>query len=224
MKRLIFLVAAVVLALLPQLRAAGAASGLPARGAADISSYLREAVSRGEVPGVVALVTTRDRVVYEGAFGTLDGARRAPMSKNAIFNIASMTKPITSVALMQLIEAGKLHLDDDAAKYLPNLAKLQVLANVDVKAGTWKTRPARSPITIKELLTHTSGIGYPFSDRRLALVASKTKLADGDLPLVADPGERWTYITPAPGRRAPRRAPPPRVPHPPHRRAPRRGR
>lgn len=115
------------------------------------------------------------------------------MSKNAIFNIASMTKPITSVALMQLIEAGKLHLDDDAAKYLPNLAKLQVLANVDVKAGTWKTRPARSPITIKELLTHTSGIGYPFSDRRLALVASKTKLADGDLPLVADPGERWTY-------------------------------
>ena len=193
MKRLIFLVAAVLLALLPQLRAAGASTSLSARGAADISSYLREAIAHGDVPGVVALVTTRDRVVYEEAFGTLDRARNVPMSTNDIFNIASMTKPITSVAVMQLVEAGKLHLDDDAAKYLPNLARLQVLTNVDLKAGTWKTRPARGPITIKALLTHTSGVGYSFSDPGLALVASKTKLADGDLPLVADPGTRWTY-------------------------------
>lgn len=193
MKRLTFLLAALLLAALPHLRAAGGAPGLSPRGAADISAYLRDAVMRGDVPGVVALVTTRDRVVYEDAFGTLDGARKAPMSKNAIFNIASMTKPITSVAVMQLVEAGRLHLDDDAAMYLPSLSKLQVLSTVDLKAGTWHTRPARRPITIKELLTHTSGIGYSFSDPRLALVASKTKLADGDLPLVADPGERWTY-------------------------------
>jgi len=193
MRRLTCLIPVVLVVALPQLRAAGAVTGVSPRGATDISSYLRDAVTRGDIPGVVALIVTRDKIVYQEAFGKQNDAQNTPMSAGAIFNIASMTKPITSVAVMQLVEQGKLHLDDDAARYLPAIGKLQVLSKVDTRAGTWETRPARGPITIKELLTHTSGIGYSFSDPGLALVARKTKLADGDLPLVADPGTRWTY-------------------------------
>ena len=193
MKRFTCVLALAVLFLLPVLHAAGAASGVSSSGATAISSFLKQEVTRGDVPGAVALVVTRDKVVYVEPFGSLNDAKKLAMPKNAIFNIASMTKPITSVAIMQLVEQGRLRLDDDAAKYLPALAKLPVLSRVDLKAGTWGTRPARGPITIKELLTHTSGVGYTFDNPGLSLVSMKTKAADGDLPLVGDPGQQWSY-------------------------------
>src|ERR1041384_1573502 len=94
---------------------------------------------------------------------------------------------------MMLVEEGKLRLDDPAAKYLPELAKLPVLTNVNLEKETYDTRPANGSITIRQLLTHTSGIGYTFSDPGLAMVQRKTKAADLELPLVDDPGKRWTY-------------------------------
>jgi CubicO group peptidase (beta-lactamase class C family) len=191
MKRLTFVLALLVTLSLPSIRAAAPDRTLSQAGMAAITDYLQGITRRGDTPPVVALVTNRATNLYE--VSTLASEDRAVRPGDRIFNIASMTKPITSAAIMQLVEAGTLHLDDDASKYLPNLATLQVLDKVDLKAGTWTTRPRRGVITIKTLLTHTSGVGYSFSDPRLALVSSKTKLADGDLPLVADPGTRWTY-------------------------------
>jgi methyl acetate hydrolase len=87
-----------------------------------IDSSLREAIERKDVPGVVALVTDRERVLYQGAFGVADVSTGRPLTRDSMFRIASMTKPITSVALMQLVEQGKIGLDDRASKYLPELA------------------------------------------------------------------------------------------------------
>jgi CubicO group peptidase (beta-lactamase class C family) len=115
------------------------------------------------------------------------------MQKDAIFNIASMTKAVTSVGVMMLVEQGKLGLDDEVSKYLPAFKSPKVLSKVDLAAGTYETRPATRPITIRQLLTHTSGIGYSWSDPGLALVQKKTGAADLDLPLVNEPGAQWTY-------------------------------
>jgi methyl acetate hydrolase len=182
----------VLLALLP-LHAAPSAPVVSARGASDLTAYLQGAVDRQDIPGAVALVVNRDRVVYHEAFGKLNEKNNVPMPKDAIFNIASMTKPVTSVAIMMLVEEGKIRLDDEASKYLPSLASLPVLAAVDVKGGTYATKPARRPITIRQLLTHTSGIGYGFSDAGVALAQQKLRAQDGEAPLVHEPGARWTY-------------------------------
>src|SRR3954469_20956440 len=92
-----------------------------AQDAAAIDAVLRAAIERKDVPGVVALVTNRDRVLYQGAFGVADVSTGRELTPDALFRIASMTKPITSLALMQLVEQGKLGLDDPAEKYLPEL-------------------------------------------------------------------------------------------------------
>jgi methyl acetate hydrolase len=117
-----------------------------------------------------------------------------PLATDSIFRIASMTKAVTSVAAMMMIEQGKMKLDDDVSRYLPAFKSMQVLTSYDAKAGTYDTRPSTRPITIRQLLTHTSGIGYSWSDPGLALVQQKTnKGGETDLPLVHEPGEKWTY-------------------------------
>ena len=98
---------------------AGTASAQNSPGSAALDTSLREAVARKDVPGVVALVTDRDRVLYQSAFGVADVATGRPLTPDALFRIASMTKPVTSVALMQLVEQGRIGLDDPAEKYLP---------------------------------------------------------------------------------------------------------
>src|SRR3954447_2452452 len=128
-----------------------------AQDGAAIDAGLRAAIERKDVPGVVALVTNRDRVLYQGAFGVADVATGRPLAADALFRIASMTKPVTSVALMQLIEQGKLTLDDPAEKYLPELANQQVIENFDPATGTYQLRPAASKPTVRHFLTHTSG-------------------------------------------------------------------
>src|SRR5690349_25017068 len=109
------------------------AQNSPAHAALDAS--LRGAVERKDVPGVVALVTDRERVLYQGAFGVADVATGRPLTADALFRIASMTKPITSLALMQLVEQGRLGLDDPAEKYLPELADLKVFEWFDAATG-----------------------------------------------------------------------------------------
>src|SRR6266478_316903 len=113
-------------------------------GGARASTRLRGAVERKDVPGVVALITDRERVLYQGAFGVADVATGRPLASDALFRIASMTKPVTSVALMQLIEHGRLTLDDPAEKYLPELAGLKVIESFDATTGAYQLRaPAR---------------------------------------------------------------------------------
>jgi methyl acetate hydrolase len=167
---------------------------ITAEGSGAISSFLADAVTRGEVPGVVALVVDRDKVLYHEAFGKMNVAKNVPMAKDTIFRIASMTKAVTSVGVMQLVEQGKIGLDDEVATFLPRLKSPQVFTRVDEQAGTYLTQPAKRPITIRQLLTHTSGIGYSWSDRGLAIAQKKTGATnDSELPLVNEPGAQWTY-------------------------------
>jgi methyl acetate hydrolase len=166
---------------------------LDTQGASAIGTFLKSAVARGDVPGVVVLVTGPDRVLYHEAFGKMSLGQGIDMQKDSIFNIASMTKAVTSAGVMMLIDEGKLSLDDEVSKYLPAYKSRQVISKVDLAAGTFETKPATRPITIRQLLTHTSGIGYAWSDPGLALIQKKTGAADLDLPLVHEPGEKWTY-------------------------------
>src|SRR3954467_7807010 len=136
---------------------------LTAESKAAITQKLEEAVQRGDAPGVVALVVDRDGALYEAAAGKADLTRGTPMRSDAIFNIASMTKPVTSVAIMQLFEQGKLKLDDPVSKFLPGFDKLQVITKFNEADGTVQSRPAKHVMTVRHLLTHTSGIGYGFS-------------------------------------------------------------
>jgi methyl acetate hydrolase len=157
-----------------------------------LDAFLRSSVAAGDVPGVVALIVDSHATIYAGAFGKADVARNQPMRTDSIFRIASMTKPVTSLAAMMLVEQGQLGLDDEVAKYLPQFSAVQVLTVSRGTDATYEGRAPRRPITIRDLLTHTSGIGYSFVDERL------TKLDDGhknasELPLVSQPGERFVY-------------------------------
>jgi CubicO group peptidase (beta-lactamase class C family) len=126
---------------------------------AALSRPLSAAVDRGDIPGVTAVLVDRNRVLYEGAFGKLDEAHDVAMPADAIFRIASMTKPVTSVAVMMLVEQGKLRLDDRVSKYLPGFDHLQVITSFNADDGTYQTRPAKRAMTLRHLMTHTSGIG-----------------------------------------------------------------
>jgi methyl acetate hydrolase len=158
-----------------------------------LSSQIGSAVSRGDSPGVVTLVVGRDGVLYQGAAGKLDVARNIAMPVNAIFAIASMTKPATSVAIMMLLDEGKLKLDDPVSKYLAGFDNLQVITKFNEKDATYETRPAKRPMTIRHLLTHTSGIGYGFSNPIVQQLTEKTKKNEWELPLLNDPGDKWNY-------------------------------
>ena len=165
-----------------------------------IDSVLRAAVDSGAVPGVVALAADRAGTVYQGAFGRRGLDVAAPMTADTVFWIASMTKAITSVAAMQLVEAGRLELDAPLGGLLPHLAAPQVLEGF-APDGTPRLRPARKPITLRLLLTHTAGFSYntwnPDMGRYMAatgLPAPRSgKLESLRAPLVFEPGERWEY-------------------------------
>ena len=165
-------------------------------GSAAIDASLRDAVERKDVPGVVALITDRQRVLYQGAFGVADVSTGRALSADALFRIASMTKPVTSLALMQLVEQGRLGLDDPAEKYLPELAGLKVFESFDAKTGEYRLRPASRQPTVRQFLTHSSGLAYPFTSatwRDFKPRAGETYPFGG--PLLFDPGERWHYST-----------------------------
>ena len=165
-------------------------------GSAAIDASLRDAVERKDVPGVVALITDRQRVLYQGAIGVADVSTGRALSADALFRIASMTKPVTSLALMQLVEQGRLGLDDPAEKYLPELAGLKVFESFDAKTGEYRLRPASRQPTVRQFLTHSSGLAYPFTSatwRDFKPRAGETYPFGG--PLLFDPGERWHYST-----------------------------
>jgi methyl acetate hydrolase len=188
------------------LTATASIGGYIARAAAQgpqtsqIDAVLRRAVDAKEVPGVVAMAVNDRGVIYEGAYGTRNLAQGPAMTVDTIFRIASMTKAVTSVAAMQLVEQGKLQLEEPIGNVLPELSAPQVLEGFD-DAGAPRLRPAKRPITLHHLLTHTAGFGYEFDDAGLVRYVKSTntpqtstgKLASLRLPLAFDPGERWEY-------------------------------
>jgi CubicO group peptidase (beta-lactamase class C family) len=157
-----------------------------------LSQVLETAVAHHDTPGVVGLVVNKDKVLFAGAAGTLDG--KAPLPVDAIFNIASMTKPVTTVAIMMLAEQGKLSLEDPVSKYLPGFDHLEVITSFNEADGTYQTRPAKHVMTLCHLLTHTSGIGYGFDSPILArLQQGHPDKKEWEFPLLHEPGEKWTY-------------------------------
>ena len=152
-----------------------AAPSLPQQGAAALSTFLKTVTDRGDVPGVVVVVVGKDGVLYHEASGKSRTISNTPMAKDTIFNMASMTKPVTSVAIMMLVDEGKLTLDDDVAKYLPKYKNPVVISTFNETDATYETRPATRPITIRHLLTHTSGIGYAVGCSMLTKIIAKTK-------------------------------------------------
>ena len=162
------------------------------------SAKIDRALRSDAVPNVVALVTTKDQTIYQSAHGHRDPTH--PMTLDTIFALASMTKAITSVAAMQLVEQGRLALDAAIAETLPALANPQVLQGFDA-AGAPILVPATRPITLRQLLTHSSGYGYVTWNAPLLRYHDHTKTpsipsSDAELaaiPLVFDPGSSWNY-------------------------------
>jgi methyl acetate hydrolase len=188
MKRLLLLLPILFVAVLN-----AAAPSLPQQGTAALTQFLKAATERGDVPGVVVTLVNTDGVLYHEAFGKSSTLRDTPMAKDTIFNIASMTKAVTSVAIMMLADEGKLKLDDDVAKYLPKYKDPVVISTFNGADASYETRPAKRPITIRHLLTHTSGIGYGFSSQTVTTLTQKSGKTELDLPLLFDPGEGWAY-------------------------------
>jgi CubicO group peptidase (beta-lactamase class C family) len=167
-----------------------------AQQAPSLDAAMRAAVERKDVAGVVVMAADRKHTIYQGAFGVVaDPADPRPLKMDSMFRIASMTKAITSAAAMQLIEQGKLGVDDPAEKYLPQLAKLQVFESFDPATGAYRLRPATKSITVRHLFTHTSGLGYPFTDSTTRDFKPRPGEEYAAGPLVFEPGERWLYST-----------------------------
>jgi CubicO group peptidase (beta-lactamase class C family) len=167
---------------------------------AHVDEVLGSAIDRGDVPGVVAMAAMRDEIVYQGAFGRRALADEAAMSTDTVFWIASMTKAITSAAAMQLVEQDKLALDRQIADVLPELSNPQVLEGFD-PSGQPGLRPAKRPITLRHLLTHTAGLVYEIWNAEMGRYMELNAIpgiiscqnAALSLPLVFDPGEKWDY-------------------------------
>jgi CubicO group peptidase (beta-lactamase class C family) len=166
-----------------------------ANGASKIDDTLRSGIAQRNLPAAVAMVASERSVLYSGAFGTRD-ASGVPVNADSIFAIASMTKAITTVAALQLVEQGKVKIDEPVSEHLPQLDKLEVLEGFDAETGRAMLRPARTPVTLKHLLTHTSGFCYDIWDRDMFQYTSKTKAPVPDVPpLMFEPGMRWQYGT-----------------------------
>jgi CubicO group peptidase (beta-lactamase class C family) len=217
MNRLI-LIAATALLVVPTPAQAGElprakpeAVGLAAGKIADLKPSLQKIVDEGKISGGVALVARHGRVAYLLPFGFRDLAGKTPMTEDTIFAIASMTKPITCLAVMKLVEKGKLGLDDPVGKYLPELKDMRVLGDPKDDTGAdVATVPAKRPITVRDLLSHTSGFSYgattAAADDRLGRSYNKAGVQDATLKTIAErvsrlgrvalahqPGEGWTY-------------------------------
>lgn len=167
---------------------------------AALDTILSEAARAGEVPGVVAMVANRDGLLYEGGFGTRRLGTEVPMTPDTVAWIASMTKAITTAALLQLVEEGRVDLDAPASTYAPEIGDAALLHDFDAEGRPLTRVPAR-PVTVRHLLTHTAGYTYDFASSALrkymkatGLPATNTgKLASLGAPLVSEPGDAFIY-------------------------------
>ena len=195
----------------PLTTAAPSTVGMSSERLARIDAMLQQSVADGQIPGAVALVVRNGKIVFHEAYGSADAETGRKQQSDDIFRIASQTKAITSTAVMMLWEEGRFQLDDPISKYIPEFANPQVLQSFRYGDTSYTTRPANKEITIRHLLTHTSGLGYGMidGDERMKMIYKKAgatelfvaeKVYIGDfvkklakLPLHHDPGERYTY-------------------------------
>jgi methyl acetate hydrolase len=155
-----------------------------------IDAVLQSGLEQRKIPAIVAIAGTAGALTYSGAFGTRDSASSVPVTTDSIFAIASMTKAVTSVAAMQLVEQGKVTLDEPVAKHLPEVAKFQVLDGFD-STGKPILRPAVKPVTLRQLLTHTSGFAYDLWHE--AMFKYTASGGDATRVLAFEPGTKWQY-------------------------------
>lgn len=187
-----------------------AAAGMSAERLARVDALLQEYVEKGWIPGASALVARDGKIIYYKSFGHSDREARTSLKRDDIFRIASQTKAITSVGIMMLMDEGKLLLDDRISKYIPEFKDLRVLDQYNDKDTTYTTVPAKREITVRDLLTHTSGIGYAqIGSPQMNAIYYKAGIVGGigvdnivladkmkalaRLPLFHQPGEKWTY-------------------------------
>lgn len=176
-----------------------------------IDAMCKEAVKAGDLPGIVALVARNGKIIFHEAYGMAENQPKRKMKKDGIFRIASQSKAITSTAVMMLWEEGKFQLDDPISKFIPEFNNPQVLSSFKYEDTSFKTVAADREITIRHLLTHTSGLGYGEidGDERMKLIYKKAGIVIGfssenisieeniknlaKLPLHHNPGEKFTY-------------------------------
>ncbi|MFH1346319.1 MAG: serine hydrolase domain-containing protein [Pseudomonadota bacterium] len=171
-----------------------------------VGDYIRNEIATGKIPGAVLLIQQHGRPVYFESFGVRDVATKLPMTADTIFRLYSMSKPVTSVAAMMLVDDGKLALDDPVAKYIPAFADVKVGVEKPGESPALALEPLQRPITIKDLLRHTSGLTYGFyGDSAVRKLYAQANLFDGDadnaefveritkLPLAEQPGTLWDY-------------------------------
>jgi CubicO group peptidase (beta-lactamase class C family) len=186
--------------------ASPASQGMSAERLKRISGWLKQETAQGRIPGAVVLVARNGNIVHRDVVGAQDGEKGAAMREDAIFRIASMSKPIVSVAAMMLVEQGRLRLADPVARYLPELKDLKVAKDPAFK-GTTETEPAR-PITVQDLLRHSSGLTYWFVgakgpiqqryqdediDGLHGMDAAQMLKKLADIPLLSQPGSTFNY-------------------------------
>ena len=185
-------------------------NGMSPERLARIDQLMNEQIGKKWIPGGVVLIARNGKVVYHKAYGFSDTEKQTAMKKDDIFRIASQTKAITSLAVMMLFEEGKFRLDDAVSLYIPEFKNQKVLNNLSWSDTTYTTVPAKNEITIRQLLTHTSGIDYAaIGSQELKAVYAKAGVPSGigtevdvlsdkmkilgGLPLKHQPGEAFTY-------------------------------
>lgn len=185
--------------------------GISAERLNRIDKMCEQEVANGNIPGIVSLISRNGKIVHWKAYGMAENQTGKKMERDAIFRIASQSKAITSTAVMMLWEEGKFQLDDPISKYIPEFKNQQVLKTFKYSDTTWTGEPVKKEITIRHLLTHTSGIGYGIidSDERFKMIYAKAGVTDlfttekvtidesvkklAKLPLHHNPGESYTY-------------------------------
>ena len=185
--------------------------GMSSERLARLDAFLQKSVDTKEIPGAVAIICRNGKIVYQKAFGSADVTTNRMMKTDDIFRIASMSKAVTATAVMMLWEEGLFQLDDPISKYIPEFKNPTILDSLNKTDTTWTTKPAGKEITIRHLLTHTSGLGYGVidGDQRFKMMYKKAGIVDlfttenvkiGDnirklakLPLHNVPGEKYIY-------------------------------
>ncbi len=180
-------------------------AGFSAKRLARIDAHLQQLIDRGIAPNAVTFIARKGKIVHHKAFGYRNLEQKTPLQKDDIFRIASQTKALTSVAVMMLYEEGRFLLEEPVSKYIPAFKNPRVLESLDTAGKTVKSRPAKSEITIRQLLTHTAGIPYEHQmDALMGLKIPYIHSADADVladvvsqiakrPLLHDPGQAYTY-------------------------------
>jgi CubicO group peptidase (beta-lactamase class C family) len=168
-----------------------------------IAASLQPFVDSGKASGIYAVIARHGRIGYERTFGWLDMARHEPMRRDAVFRIYSMTKPVVAVGILRLVEDGWLQLDDPVSKYIPAFANVKVFAGGTASAPIL-TDPD-SPVTVRQLLNHTSGLAYGLTPEPVDTIFTRAQLYDASrtleqftdslarIPLLFHPGTRWSY-------------------------------